>query len=394
MYRAVKHVCVVTGTRAEYGLLRWLMEDLRGASDFRLSIIATGTHLSPEFGYTIKEIESDGFVVDKKVEMLLSCDTASGIAKSVGIGVLGIADAVHDLKPDVVVLLGDRYELLSAAIACLIAGIPIAHIHGGEITEGAFDESIRHTITKMSYLHFVAAEPYRRRVIQLGEDPSRVFLVGGLGVDAITRCPLMTRGELENSLSFSLGNRNLLITFHPVTLDEIPSDEQLSALLAVLSSLDDTRLLFTLPNADTNNARLTQLIKDFCSNHSNAIAFSSLGQRRYFSCMKHFDGVVGNSSSGLLEAPSFRTGTVNIGARQAGRLRAASVIDCDATFDSIASALSTLFCDEFQKSLSSVINPYGEGGASGEIVRILRNLDTTVGVKKVFFDLPDIQRLI
>jgi GDP/UDP-N,N'-diacetylbacillosamine 2-epimerase (hydrolysing) len=390
----VKHVCVVTGTRAEYGLLRWLMEDLRESSDFRLSVIATGMHLSHEFAYTVQEIESDGFVVDKKVEMLLSCDSANGIAKSVGIGVIGFADAVRDLNPDIVVLLGDRYEMLSAAIACLIAGVPIAHLHGGETTEGAFDEAIRHSITKMSHLHFVAAEAYRRRVIQMGEDPSRVFLVGGLGVDAITRYPLMTKEELETALGFPLRKRNLLITFHPVTLDEMPSDKQLSELLAVLSTLEDAQLLFTLPNADTNHSRLTQLIKGFCSNHSNATVFSSLGQIRYLSCIKHFDGVIGNSSSGLLEVPSFQKGTVNIGSRQAGRLRAASVIDCEANFDSIASALNILFSDEFQKSLRSVKNPYGKGGASRAIIRILRDFEISVSGKKVFFDLPDIQRFI
>ncbi len=384
----VKTICVVTGTRAEYGLLRWVIEGILQSHVLELQIIATGMHLSPEFGLTVQDIEADGYQVDRKVEMLLSSDTPVGVTKSMGLGLIGFADALAELQPDLLLVLGDRYEIFAAAAAAMIARIPIAHLHGGETTEGAFDEAIRHGITKMSHLHFVAAEVYRRRVIQLGEDPARVFLVGGLGIDNILRLKLLDRGELETTLDFKLAPRNLLITFHPVTLEQDTSAEQMEELLAAVAELKDTGLIFTMPNADTEGRVLFRQIEDFCKRHPRARAYTSLGQLCYLSCIQHLDAVVGNSSSGLTEVPSFRKGTINIGDRQRGRLRATSVIDCKPERDSIRTALERLFTAEFQSQLASVENPYGKGGASSAIVETLEQLSLDDLLKKQFYDCP------
>jgi GDP/UDP-N,N'-diacetylbacillosamine 2-epimerase (hydrolysing) len=384
-----RRVCVITGTRAEYGLLRWLMEEIRASAILELQVVAAGMHLAPEFGCTYREIERDGFSVDRKVELLLSSDTAVGISKSIGIGVMGFADALQQLAPDIVVVLGDRFEILAAAIAATIARIPLAHIHGGEASEGAFDESLRHSITKMAHLHFVAAEQYRRRVIQLGEQPERVFLVGGMGVDAISRLKLLDRGELESALGFSLAQRNLLVTFHPATLEGATAGEQMKELLAAVGQLSGTNLIFTLPNADTDGRVLIELINQFVIGHPNSRSYASLGQLRYLSCMKHFDAVVGNSSSGLTEAPTFRRGTINIGDRQRGRLRATSVIDCEPERGAIAAAISRMYSIEFQSALANVRNPYGDGGASERITRVLETATLNGILKKRFHDLPE-----
>jgi GDP/UDP-N,N'-diacetylbacillosamine 2-epimerase (hydrolysing) len=383
-----KLVCVITGTRAEYGLLRWVMEGIRQSSSLELQVIATGMHLSPEFGLTVKAIEDDGFQVDRKVEMLLSSDTAVGVTKSMGLGMIGFADALAELKPDLVLVLGDRYEILAAAAAAMIARIPLAHLHGGETTEGAFDEAIRHSITKMAHLHFVAAEEYGRRVIQLGEQPERVFCVGGLGVDNIQRLELLDRPALEAAINFQLGPRNLLITFHPVTLEHNTSAQQMQELLTALGDLKDTHLIFTMPNADTEGRVLFQQIQDFCATHPQARAYTSLGQLRYLSCIRHVDGVVGNSSSGLAEVPSFGKGTINVGDRQKGRLRAASIIDCEPWANAIQEALDKLFSPAFQAQLATVQNPYGTGGASDAIVTLLEQADLTSLLKKHFYDIP------
>lgn len=384
----VKKICVVTGTRAEYGLLRWVMEGIRQSPCLELQLIATGAHLSPEFGLTYREIEADGFRIDRRVEMLLSSDTPVGVTKSLGLGLLGFADALADLRPDLLLVLGDRYEIFAAAAAAMVARIPIAHLHGGETTEGAIDEAIRHAITKMAHLHFVAAEDYRRRVIQLGEAPERVFLVGGLGIDNLLRLKLLERAELEAALDFKLGLRNLLITFHPVTLEHHTSAGQMEELLAALAQLDDTHLIFTMPNADPEGRVLFKQIDDFCARHPRARAYTSLGQLRYLSCIRHVDGVVGNSSSGLAEVPSFKKGTINIGDRQRGRLRAASVIDCAPDRASIGAALSCLFSPDFQAQLTGVENPYGGGGASEAIVKALEVLPLDDLLKKRFCDWP------
>jgi GDP/UDP-N,N'-diacetylbacillosamine 2-epimerase (hydrolysing) len=383
-----RKICVVTGTRAEFGLLRWLMHEIQHEPELELQVLATGMHLSPEFGLTYREIEQAGFVINAKVEMLLSADTATAVTKSMGLGLISYADAYERLAPDLIVVLGDRFEIFAATAAALIAGIPVAHLHGGETTEGAFDEAIRHSITKMSHLHFVAAEEYRRRVIQLGEQPERVFLVGGLGIDAIKRIKLLDREALEESLGFKFGPRNLLITFHPVTLEgQISSGQQMAELLAALGELDDTHLLFTMPNADTGGRELAAMVKQFAATHPNVRVYTSLGQLRYLSCMKHVDAVVGNSSSGLAEAPSMGIATINIGDRQKGRLSASSVINCEPTQPSISRALSTVFEPSFRSTLTSTKNPYGTGGASEKIVKIIKNHALKNLLKKSFFNL-------
>lgn len=381
-----RKVCVVTGARAEFGLLRWLMHEIQTAPQLDLQVLATGMHLSPEFGLTFREIEQAGFTINARVEMLLSADTSTAISKSMGLGLIGFADAYARLSPDLIVVLGDRFEIFAATAAALIAGIPVAHIHGGETTEGAFDEAIRHSITKMSHLHFVAAEQYRRRVIQLGEQPERVFLVGGLGVDAIKRTKLLERGELEASLDFRFGPRNLLVTFHPVTLEPGSSTRQLAELFAALNELEDTHVIFTMPNADTGGRELTDMVEAFVATHPNAHAHSSLGQVRYLSCMKFVDGVVGNSSSGLAEAPSMGVGVVNIGDRQKGRLRAASVIDCAPDRRDILDAIHRLYEPDYRQTLQTIVNPYGDGGASERIAQTLSNYPLDDILKKTFHD--------
>lgn len=383
-----RKICVITGSRAEYGLLRWVMQGIKEDPDLMLQLVVTGMHLSPEFGLTYREIEQDGFHIDRKVEMLTSSDTPVGIAKSMGLGVIGFADALSHLDPDLIVVLGDRFEIFAAVSAALVARIPVAHLHGGEVTEGAFDEALRHSITKMSHFHFVAAEEYRQRVIQLGESPERVFLVGGLGIDGIKRVTLLDRSELESSLGFTLGQRNLLITFHPVTLETATAAAQMEELLAALAGRADTNLIFTLPNADTDGRALIRLVEEFVAQHSNARAYRSLGQLRYLSCIAHVDGVVGNSSSGLIEVPSFKKGTVNIGDRQRGRLQAESIINCQPTRQSIATALERLYSSAFQRTLSTTRNPYGEGGASEKIVETIKNYSLDHIAKKAFHDLP------
>lgn len=383
-----RRICVVTGTRAEYGLLRWVIDGISKSPALELQLVATGMHLSPEFGLTYQEIERDGHTIDAKVEMLLSSDSAAGVAKSMGLGLIGFADVFERLRPDLVLLLGDRFEILAAASAALVARIPIAHLHGGETTEGAFDEAIRHAVTKMSHLHFVAAAPYRDRVIQLGEHPDRVHLVGGLGVDAIRRIPLLDRDALEASLDFHFGVRNLLVTFHPVTLENQTVEQQMDELLAALDTLHDTQLIITLPNADNGGRAIIRRIEAFVASHPNARAYPSLGQQRYLSCLRVVDAVVGNSSSGLAEAPSMGIGTINIGDRQRGRLRAASVIDCEPERQDILRAIQTSYSAPFRASLAQVTNPYGDGGASARIVRELETVDLTNLVKKAFHDLP------
>jgi GDP/UDP-N,N'-diacetylbacillosamine 2-epimerase (hydrolysing) len=382
-----RKICVITGTRAEYGLLRWVMQGIKDDPELTLQIIATGMHLSPEFGLTYREIEKDGFLIDRRVEMLTSSDTSVGIAKSMGLGLIGFADALNELQPDLIVVLGDRFEIFAAVAAALVARIPVAHLHGGETTEGAFDEALRHSITKMSHLHFVAAEEYRQRVIQLGEQPARVFLVGGLGVDNIKRLNLLDRAELEASLDFKLGQKNLLITFHPVTLENSTAADQMDELFAALAELKDTKLIFTMPNADTDGRALIKMVAQFVERHSNARLYASLGQLRYLSCIAQVDGVVGNSSSGLAEVPSFKKGTINIGDRQLGRLQAASVINCEPARGDITAALERLYSADFQTSLRQVRNPYGKGGASEKVLRILKEHPIEHIAKKSFHDL-------
>ena len=385
----MKKVLVVTGTRAEYGLLRWVIDGIAKSNLLELQICATGMHLSSEFGLTYKEIEADGYQIDSKVEMLLSSDTTGGVTKSMGLGLIGFADEFERLKPDLVVLLGDRFEIMVAAIAATIARKPIAHLHGGEATEGLIDEPIRHSVTKMSHLHFVAAEEYRKRVIQLGEHPCSVFNVGGLGVDNILKLDLLSREELEKSLSFKLGAKNILVTFHPVTLENKTSGIQMGELLYALDKLIDCKIIFTMPNADTDGREIFLLIESFCRRNVNAVAFISLGHIRYLSCLKHVDMVIGNSSSGLAEVPSFKIPTINIGDRQRGRMKADSVIDCEPTEKEISEAIAKAISRKFQESCKHTVNPYGTGGASELIVHKIEETDFKNLLKKQFYDLPN-----
>jgi GDP/UDP-N,N'-diacetylbacillosamine 2-epimerase (hydrolysing) len=382
-----RKICVVTGSRAEYGLLRLIMHEINDDPNLTLQVLVTGMHLSPIFGLTYKEIEADGFRIDFKVESLNSSDTPIGIAESMSKGLIGCAEAFSHLRPDVIVVLGDRFEIFAATAAALVAKIPVAHLHGGETTVGAFDEAFRHSITKMSHLHFVAAEEYRNRVIQLGENPKNIFLVGGLGVDGIKRSNLLEKEELEKSLDLEFQPRSLLVTFHPVTLEDETSEVQMKELLSALSNLPDTTLIFTMPNADTGGQALIKMIENFVQKTSNAYSFISLGQQRYFSCIAQVDGVVGNSSSGLAEVPSFKKGTVNIGNRQLGRLLASSVINCEPKEGKIREALDKLYSMDFRQSLETATNPYGEGGASSKVVEVLRDFSFDGVIQKTFHDL-------
>jgi len=380
-------VCVVTGTRAEYGLLYWLMKEIEKTESLELQIIVTGMHLSPEFGLTYQQIEKDGFKISKKVEMLLSSDTEVGISKSIGLGMIGFTDALADLKSNILVVLGDRFEILSAVVAAMIGKIPVAHLHGGELTEGAVDEAIRHSITKMSHLHFTATTEYKNRVIQMGEQPHRVFNVGAAGIDNIKKLELLSKEEFEKSINFKLGLKNLLVTFHPATLETATAEIQFENLLSSLGKLDNTKIIFTKTNADTDGRIINEMIDRFVfENQDSTIAFTSLGQLRYLSALQHIDGVVGNSSSGLLEAPSFLIGTINIGDRQRGRIKADSVIDCDPTVDSITKALERLFSTTFYESLKKIVNPYGNGGTAEKIVTIIKDYPLEGILKKNFHD--------
>jgi len=383
-----RKICVVTGSRAEYGLLYWLMKGIADDADLQLQLVVTGMHLSPEFGSTYRTIEEDGFTIDRKVEMLLSSDSAVGVSKSMGLGVAGFADALSDLMPDLLVVLVDRFEVFSAVSAAMVAGIPVAHLHGGERTEGAMDEAIRHAITKMSHLHFTSTDEYRNRVVQLGEVPDRVFNVGATGIDNIRRLPLLSRDAFESSINFRLAAKNLLITFHPVTLEDATAREQFTIVLQALNELEDTHLIFTKANADTDGRIINQMIDDFVAQHSDkSVAYTSLGQLRYLSAMQFVDGVVGNSSSGLIEAPSFGIGTINIGDRQRGRVKAASVIDCPPDFAELQSALETLFSSCFKERLKQVSNPYGGGDTAEKILQVLRSYPLAGILKKRFYDL-------
>jgi GDP/UDP-N,N'-diacetylbacillosamine 2-epimerase (hydrolysing) len=382
-----RKICVVTGTRAEYGLLYWLMKEIEADKALELQLIVTGMHLSPEFGLTYKEIEKE-FKINKKIEMLLSSDSAIGISKSMGLAQISFAEAYEDLKPDILVVLGDRYEIFSAVSSAMIANIPITHLHGGETTEGAFDESIRHCITKMSHLHFTATDEYRNRVIQLGEHPSRVFNVGGLGIDNIKKLELLSKEKFEQSIDFKLNKKNILITFHPVTLESSTAKEQFQILLDVVDKLEDTNIIFTKANSDTDGRVINSMIDEYVVKNSHkSVGFTSLGQLRYLSALQYVDAMVGNSSSGLAEAPSFKIGTINIGDRQKGRIMAESVIDCDSSFNAIVQAFTQLYSKEFNQKLANCENPYGNGGASLKIKNRLKAIYLENILKKQFYDL-------
>ncbi len=385
----MKKICIITGTRAEYGLLYWLMKGVDADKGLKLQIIATGMHLSPEFGNTYQQIERDGFTIDKKVDIKLSSDSEVGISQSMGLGMIGFAEAFRDLNPDLIAVLGDRFEIFSAVSSAMIAKIPVAHIHGGETTEGVIDESIRHSITKMSHLHFVATNEYRNRVIQLGEQPNRVFNVGGLGIDNINKLKLLPKSDFEKVIDFELGEKNILVTFHPVTLENHTSEVQFQALLDSISELKNTKIIFTKANGDTGGRVINRMIDAYVVKHDNTVAFTSMGQLNYLSALQFMDAVVGNSSSGLLEAPSFNIATIDIGDRQKGRIKSASVISCLPTKKSILSVIDKLHSKDFQDVVDNAKNPYGSGGASKKIVKIIKDIDLTNIVRKSFYNLKD-----
>jgi len=366
-----RKICVVTGTRADYGLLYWLMRTLQESSDFQLQVVATGMHLSPEFGLTYKTIEQDGFHIDAKVDMLLSSDTRVAITKSVGLGTIGFADAYDQLKPDLVVLLGDRFEMLAAAQAAMIATIPIAHLYGGDTTEGAIDEAIRHSITKMAHIHFTSNEQSAERVRQLGENPNYVYNFGSTGIEYIRKTQLLSRSELEYSLGVAFLERNFLVTFHPATLDQQAPEEQFQALLDALDCFQDVGIIITKPNADTDGRALIDMIDRYANTRTNVSAFTSLGQQRYLSTIAQVDAVIGNSSSGLYEVPAFKKPTVNIGDRQKGRLQGNSIINCSVGRDSIVQAIN----EALESDCSQAITPYGEGNTSASIISVLRSIE-------------------
>ena len=370
----MRKVCVVTGTRAEYGLLSRLMWLIRADHDLTLQIIATNMHLSPEFGLTYKEIEADGFTIDKKVEMLLSSDTSNAITKSIGLATIGFADAYEDLQPDILLILGDRFEILAAATAALIYKIPVAHLHGGEITEAAYDDAIRHAITKMSHLHFVSTEIYRQRVIQMGEHPSTVFNVGALGCENIKSLKLMRKDELEKSLGFKLDRNTILITYHPVTMECNTSEQQFRELLSAIDLFPELKVVFTMPNSDTDGRIIMKMIKEYVAkNPERTVWFDSLGCYRYLSVLQYIGGVVGNSSSGIIEVPSFHIPTINIGDRQKGRVAAASVLNSKPTQQDIQQRLAAILAPGYLNSLVSVTNPYDMPDTATNILDTLKH---------------------
>lgn len=386
----MKRIGIMTGTRAEYGLLKSLMQEINKDNDLELYLIVSGMHLSPEFGMTYKEIEEDGFEINAKVEMLLSSDSPAGISKSIGLGVIGFADEFQREDLDMLILLGDRYEALSAAISAMVMRIPIAHLHGGELTEGAIDEGIRHSITKMSYLHFTSTEQYRSRVIQLGENPERVFYVGALGVENIKKINLMTKEELEKSIHFEIDENTVVVTYHPVTLENNTVEEQFLNLLKVLDRNPKIRMIFTKANADTNGRIVNELIDKYAAQNSErACAFMSLGQKRYLSALKYCRIVIGNSSSGIIEAPSFGKPIINIGDRQKGRICADSVINCGYTQQEIQQAMETALTEEFENKARNCRNPYEKENTAANIISVIKDylLNDKIKLKKGFYDI-------
>lgn len=388
MQEDLRKICVVTGSRAEYGLLYPLLKKIEACSDLQLSLIVCGAHLSQDFGYTYSEIEQDGFVADQKIDDFLPSDTATGVAKSIARGIDRFAEAFTAEKPDMVVLLGDRYEILAAGIAAMIACLPIAHIGGGQLTEGAIDDAMRHGLTKMAHLHFTANEVYRRRIVQMGERPERVFTVGSLGLDNIRNTKLLAREALESDIGFDFGEAAAMVTYHPVTLDPGLQEPPLAEMLAALDQAEDLRLLFTMPNADAEGRVVSNILNEFVARHSNrAKVVASLGRLRYLSALACVDMVIGNSSSGLIEAPSFGIPTVNVGSRQKGRLRAASVIDCAADRNEIRAAMAKAQDPEFRKSLKHARNPYGDGHSAPRICALLRTANLDRIIQKSFYDI-------
>lgn len=389
----MKKVCVLTGTRAEFGLMSNLMKKIKDDNDLQLQIVATGMHLSPEFGLTYKEIEEAGFKIDEKLEILLSSDTPVGLSKTMGLAMISFSESLERLKPDMIVVLGDRYEMLPVVSCACIANIPVAHLHGGEKTEGAIDDSIRHAMTKMSYLHFTSTDEYRNRVIQLGEHPDRVFKVGALGIENIKNMKLLSKIKLEESIEFSLGDKFILCTFHPVTLEKNTAGTQFQNLLNAFDKYPEYKVIFTKANSDTNGRIINQMIDEVVAKNKNRyVAFTSMGILRYLSAMKYCKAVVGNSSSGLIEAPSFNVPTVNIGDRQKGRIRGGTIIDCEPDEMNINQAISKAVSETFFDSIQGEVNPYGDGITTRKIFSVIKEFfqANDFDAKKSFYDLDSI----
>jgi len=386
----MRKICVVTGTRAEYGLLSRLMGMIKDSDLTQLQIIATNMHLSPKYGNTYQEIEKDGFTIDYKIPIIDEKDEDNAVTtvKSMAKTLSGFADAYNTLKPDMVVVLGDRYEILAAATAALIERIPIAHLHGGEVTEGAYDDAIRHSITKMSHLHFTSTEDYRNRVIQLGEQPERVFYVGALGVENIKKLPLLSKEEIENDIQFKLDENTILVTYHPVTLGNHTAEQDIKEFIGALDERKKLRVFFTMPNSDTGSQAIVDAINTFVANNSNrAIAYKSLGIKRYLSVMKYAGAVVGNSSSGLLEVPSFGIPTLNIGDRQKGRMAADSVYNCETDKESILKGLDTVMSPAFKQKAAKTQNPYDKEGTAQAIFDVICTYPIDELKQKHFYNL-------
>ncbi|MDH5896554.1 UDP-N-acetylglucosamine 2-epimerase [Vibrio splendidus] len=388
MENKIQKVAVFTGTRAEYGLLFWLLKDIQSDPDLTLQLLVSGMHLSPEFGETYQQIEKDGFKIDEKIEILLSSDSAVGTAKSMGLGVLGFSDSLARLQPDVLVILGDRFEALAAAQTAMILRIPIVHLHGGEITEGAYDDAIRHAITKLSYLHGTSTDEYRQRVIQLGEAPERVRNVGAIGLDHLKRADFMSLGELGESLNFSLTKPFFLVTYHPVTLGNEAPEEAFQALLDALNCFPEHQVILTYPNADDGGRRIIPMLEAYAASQPDRVlAIPSLGQVRYLSAVKYAAAVIGNSSSGIIEVPAFDVPTVNIGSRQKGRLAAKSVLHCEANRADIERAIRSANEREYKETAEEIENPYGQGNTSEKVIEMIKTLD--FNPCKTFHDLPN-----
>jgi len=381
-------ICVFTGSRAEYGLLKPLIDELKNEREIELQLIISGMHLSPEFGMTVNEISIEGISKVERVEILLSSDTPTGVSKAMGLGMISFAETYERLKPDIIIGLGDRFELFSAVAAALVARIPVAHIHGGELTLGAYDDGFRHAITKMAHLHFTSTEEYRKRVIQLGENPKNVFNVGAIGLDNIKNMKLLSLKELEKSINFILDKPFFIVTFHAVTLEKNSAGNQTKELLNALNEFSGYKILFTKPNADNDSRIIIKMIDDFVrENNSRAAAFDSLGQLRYLSALKHADMIIGNSSSGIIEMPSFNKPTINIGDRQKGRIFPKSVIQSEPNKKSIADSITKGLSDNFNRVIKNIDNIYGDGKTAKRIKKNLLRIHTQNLIKKDFYDI-------
>ena len=378
-------ICVITGTRAEYGLFSGLMAKIKKYKKLKLQVLATGTHLSKKHGYTYKEIINDGFKINAKVDLHLSNDQPSSILKSMGIGLKSYAKSFSKLKPDLILVIGDRYETFSAAVAAHFSKIPIAHIHGGESTEGSLDEALRHSISKMSYLHFVAAKKYKETVVQLGENPKRVFNVGGLGADNIKETEFLKLAELQKILKIKFRKKNLIINYHPATLKKFSDKKDFNEVLKSLKEIKNCSIIFTMPNSDQGNQAILTMMKHFIKKNKNAYFFKSMGKKIFLSCLKYTDCMIGNSSSGLLEMPYFKKATINIGDRQKGRIVASSVINTKANQKDIIKAINKVFSKKFHHKLKKTKALYGNGNTSLKIIKILKKIKIKNIYNKSFY---------